>query len=63
VGVKSPAIASHFSFCVDLSDGDYSLVPESEKGEAEVSLQYVGVLDDTESAQDNLADEGKPRCI
>jgi hypothetical protein len=48
---------------VDLPDGDYSLVPESEEGGAEASLQYVEVLDDTEGAQANLADEGKPRCI
>jgi hypothetical protein len=26
-------------------------------------LQYVEVLDDTEGAQANLADEGKPRSI
>jgi hypothetical protein len=51
------------AFRVDLPDGDYSLVPESEEGEAEASLQYVEVLDDTEGAQANLADEGKPRCI
>jgi hypothetical protein len=48
---------------VDLPDGDYSLVPEAEEGEAEAALQYMEVLDDTESAQANLADEGKPRCI
>jgi hypothetical protein len=51
------------AFRVDLPDGDYSLVPESEEGGAEASLQYVEVLDDTEGAQANLADEGKPRCI
>jgi hypothetical protein len=51
------------AFCVDLPDGDYSLVPESEEGGAEASLQYVEVLDDTEGAQANLADEGKLRCI
>jgi hypothetical protein len=39
------------------------LVPEAEEGEAEAALQYVEVLDDTEGAQANLADEGKPRCI
>jgi hypothetical protein len=38
-------------------------VPEAEEGEAEAALQYVEVLDDTEGAQDNLTDEGKPRCI
>jgi hypothetical protein len=48
---------------VYLPDGDYSLIPEAEGGEAEAALQYVGVLDDTEGAQANLADEGKPRCI
>jgi hypothetical protein len=26
-------------------------------------LQYVEVLGDTEGAQANFADEGKPRCI
>jgi hypothetical protein len=34
-------------------------VPEAEE-EAEAALQYVEVLDDTEGAQTNLADEGKP---
>jgi hypothetical protein len=34
------------------------LVLEAEKGEA--ALQYVEVLDNTEGAQANLADEGKP---
>jgi hypothetical protein len=51
------------AFCVDLPDGNYSLVPENEEGGAEVPLQYVEVLDDTEGAQANLADEGKLRCI
>jgi hypothetical protein len=46
------------AFRVDLSDGDYSLVPETEEGGAEASLQYMEVLD-TEGAQANLADEGK----
>jgi hypothetical protein len=50
------------AFRVDLPDGDYSLVPETEEGGAEGSLQYVEVLD-TEGAQANLADEGKPRII
>jgi hypothetical protein len=50
------------AFRVDLPDGDYSLVPESEERGAEASLQYVEVLD-TEGAQANLADEGKLRCI
>jgi hypothetical protein len=45
-----------------LPDGDYSLVPETEEGGAEASLQYVEVLD-TEGAQANLAYEGKLRCI
>jgi hypothetical protein len=48
---------------LDLPDSDYSLVPESEEGGAEASLQYVEVLDDTEGTQASLADEGKPRCI
>jgi hypothetical protein len=54
-----PCIAFH----VDLPDGDYSLVPEAEQGEAEAALQYVEVLNDTEGAQANLANEGKLRCI
>jgi hypothetical protein len=33
------------------------------EGGAEASLQYVEVLDDTEGAQANLADEGKLWCI
>jgi hypothetical protein len=51
------------AFCVDLPDGDYSLVLESEEGGAEASLQYVEVLDDTEGAQADLAYEGKLWCI
>jgi hypothetical protein len=51
------------AFRVDLFDGDYSLVPEAEEGEAEDALQYVEVLEDTEGAQANFADEGKSRCI
>jgi hypothetical protein len=51
------------AFRVDLPDGDYSLMPEAEEGEAEAALQYVEVLEDTEGAQANIADEGKPRCI
>jgi hypothetical protein len=51
------------AFRVDLPDGDYLLVPEAEGGEAEAALQYVEVLDDTEGAQANLADEGKLWCI
>jgi hypothetical protein len=53
---------SCIAFRVDLPNGDYSLVPETEEGGAEASLQYVEVLD-TEGAQANLADEGKLRCI
>jgi hypothetical protein len=51
------------AFRVDLPKGDYSLVPVAEEGDAEAALQYVEVLDDTEGAQANLADEGKPRCM
>jgi hypothetical protein len=38
------------TFRVDLPDGDYSLVPKAEEGEAEATLQYVEVLDNTEGA-------------
>jgi hypothetical protein len=38
-------------------------MPEAEEGEAEAALQYMEVLEDTEGAQANTADEGKPRCI
>jgi hypothetical protein len=38
-------------------------MPKAEEGEAEAGLQYVEVLKDTEGAQANTADEGKPRCI
>jgi hypothetical protein len=38
-------------------------VPEAEEGEAEAALQYMEVLEDTEGAQANTADDGKPRCI
>jgi hypothetical protein len=54
---------SHHLNRVDLPDGDYSLVLEAEEGKSEAALQYVEILDDTEGAQANLADEGKPRCI
>jgi hypothetical protein len=37
-------------------------VPEAEEGGAEEELQYVEVLEDTESAQANTADEGKNWC-
>jgi hypothetical protein len=50
------------AFRVDLPDGDYSLVPETEEGGAEGSLQYVDGLD-TDGAQANLVDKGKLRCI
>jgi hypothetical protein len=39
------------------------LVPEAKEGEVKAALQYVEALDDTEGAQANLADEGKPQCI
>jgi hypothetical protein len=51
------------TFRVDLPNGDYSLVPETEEGGTKASLQYVEVLNDNEGAQANLADEGKVRCI
>jgi hypothetical protein len=54
---------SCIAFRVDLPDGDYSLVSEAEDGEAEAALQYVQVLENTEGAQANFADEGKPQCI
>jgi hypothetical protein len=38
-------------------------VAEAEEGGAEAKQQYIEVLEDTEGAQANLADEGKPRCI
>jgi hypothetical protein len=38
-------------------------VPKAEEGEGKAALQYVEVLEDTEGAQANLAEEGKPRCI
>jgi hypothetical protein len=53
----------YIAFRVDLPDGNYSLMLEDEEGEAEAALQYVEVLEDTEGAQANFADEGKPRCI
>jgi hypothetical protein len=51
------------AFRVDLPNGDYSLVPKAEEGEAEAALQYVEAHEDTEGSQANTADEGKPRCI
>jgi hypothetical protein len=59
--ITSPELC--IAFRVDLPDGDYSLAPKAEEGEAEAALQYVEVLEDTEGAQANFADEGKPRCI
>jgi hypothetical protein len=64
--INNQSITSHepcIAFHVDLHDCDYSLVPEAEEGEAEAALQYVEVLEDTEGAQANIVDEGKPRCI
>jgi hypothetical protein len=37
-------------------------VPEAKGGGAEAELQYVDVNEDTEDAQANPADEGKPQC-
>jgi hypothetical protein len=48
------------AFRVDLPDGDYSLVPEAEEGEAEAALQYVEVLDNTEGAQANFLTKASP---
>jgi hypothetical protein len=58
INLFEPCIA----FCVDLPDGDYSLVPKAKEGGAEAELQYVEVIEDTEGTQANPADEGKPRC-
>jgi hypothetical protein len=38
-------------------------VPEAEEVRADVDLQYMEVIDNTEGAQANTADEGKPWCI
>jgi hypothetical protein len=38
-------------------------VPEAEEGGAEAELQYMEVLEDSEGAQANTAEEGKPQCI
>jgi hypothetical protein len=38
-------------------------VLEAEEGGAEAESRYVEILDDTEGAQANTADEGKPGCI
>jgi hypothetical protein len=38
-------------------------MPEAEEGGADADLQYVEVIDNTEGALDNTADESKPRCI
>jgi hypothetical protein len=53
----------YIAFRVELPNGNYALVPESEEGGADVELQYVEVSKDTEDPQANCADEGKPRCI
>jgi hypothetical protein len=39
------------------------LVPEAEEGGADVELQYMEVIQDTEEPHANIADEGKPRFI
>jgi hypothetical protein len=56
---SEPCIA----FCVELPNGNYALVLESEEGGAEAELQYMEVIEDTEGTQANPADEGKPGCI
>jgi hypothetical protein len=38
-------------------------MPEAEEVGADADLQYMEVIDDTEGAQANTADEGKPWCI
>jgi hypothetical protein len=38
-------------------------VLEAEEVGADTDLQYVEVIDNTDGAQANTADEGKPRCI
>jgi hypothetical protein len=38
-------------------------VPEAEEVRADADLQYMEVIDNTEGAQANTADEGKPWCI
>jgi hypothetical protein len=66
VGLNNSSITSLepcIAFRVDLPDGDYSLVPEAEGVGADADLQYVEVIDNTEGAQANTADEGKPQCI
>jgi hypothetical protein len=37
-------------------------MPEAEERGVEAELQYVEVFEDTEGAQTNPADKGKPRC-
>jgi hypothetical protein len=37
-------------------------MPKVEGGGAEAELQYLEVFEDTEGAQTNPADEGKPGC-
>jgi hypothetical protein len=39
------------AFRVELPDGNYSLVPEAEEGGAEMELQYVEVIEETEDLQ------------
>jgi hypothetical protein len=48
------------AFCVDLPNGDYSLVPEAEEGELEAALHYVEVLEDTDGAQLTLLTKASP---
>jgi hypothetical protein len=38
-------------------------MPEAEEGGAEAELQYAEAIEDTEGAQANPTDEGKPWCI
>jgi hypothetical protein len=38
-------------------------VPEAEEVGADADQQYVEVINDTEGAQANTANEGKPQCI
>jgi hypothetical protein len=54
---------SCIAFRVDLPDGDYSLVPEAEEGEAEAALQYVEVLEDTEGARLTLLTKASPALL
>jgi hypothetical protein len=48
--IKSTPLNVAYAFCVELPDGNYSLVPEDEEGGFDGELHFVEVNQDTEES-------------